>query len=135
MDPTLDALQTLDLPPVTLAALTVATLALVASEPVLGRRHHRRFLAEVAADPSGGEPVRLRHHRRWAGLGRLWAAAAVGLLAALGGLMAGLHLGTGSLLVPMLLHALVDLRPLVLTARTRPARTAYAPAPGSGVQA
>jgi membrane protease YdiL (CAAX protease family) len=85
MSSTLDALQSLEVPPLTVAALTLATVALVASEPVLGRRHHRRFLAEVAADPSGGEPVRLRHYRRWVGQGWLWAAAAVALVAALPG--------------------------------------------------
>jgi membrane protease YdiL (CAAX protease family) len=85
MSTTLDALQSLDVPPLTVAALTLAVAALVASDPVLGRRDHRRLLADVAADPAGGEAARLRFYRRWVRGGWLWAAAAVALVAVLPG--------------------------------------------------
>jgi uncharacterized protein len=85
MSTTLDALQALDVPPLTVAALTLAVAALVASDPVLGRRDHRRLLADVAADPWGGEAARVRFYGRWVRGGWLWAVAAVALVAALPG--------------------------------------------------
>jgi membrane protease YdiL (CAAX protease family) len=39
----------------------------------------------------------------------------------LGGVLAALYLGTGSLLLPVVLHALIDLRFLLVPARVLPA--------------
>ncbi len=85
MSTTLDTLQALDVPAVTATALTLAVAALVASDPVLGRRDHRRLVAEVTADPAGAEDARVRFYRRWVRGGWLWAAAALGLVAVLPG--------------------------------------------------
>ncbi len=83
MSTTLDALQTLDVPPLAVAGHALATAALVVSDPLRGRRDHRRLLADVAADPAGGEAARVRFYRRWVRSGWVWAAAVVGLVAAL----------------------------------------------------
>lgn len=86
MDSTLNALQSLDVPPLTLLALVLAVLALVTSDPVVGRRDHRALLIELDADPTGAEDARVRFYRRWVGYGWLWAAATVALVSGLPGI-------------------------------------------------
>jgi membrane protease YdiL (CAAX protease family) len=83
MSTTLDTLQALDVPPLAVTVLSLATLALVATDPVMGRRDHRALLADVAADPAGGEAARVRFYRRWVRGGWTWAAAVVALVALL----------------------------------------------------
>lgn len=83
----LETLQAIDAPAVTVVVLTTVAIALVVSEPVLGRREHRAFLAELARDPDAHtqESVRVRLYRRWARQGWAYAAAAVLLVVALPG--------------------------------------------------
>ncbi|WP_258723816.1 CPBP family intramembrane glutamic endopeptidase [Cellulomonas sp. NS3] len=83
----LETLQAIDAPPVSVVALTVVALALVVSEPVLGRREHRAFLAELAADtaPAAQESVRVRLYRQWSRQGWAFGVAAVLLVVALPG--------------------------------------------------
>lgn len=83
----LETLQAIDAPAVTVVALTVVALALVVSEPVLGRREHRAFLADLAADtaPAAQESVRVRLYRQWSRQSWMFGAAAVLLVAALPG--------------------------------------------------
>lgn len=64
-----------DLPPVTIVVLALIAVALVLSEPVVGRAQYRRFLAEVA---DGGEPARLRHYARWIVQGWAWTVLVAG---------------------------------------------------------
>lgn len=85
---------------------------------------YRGFFLAVVAAVTGGPPT-------WVLV--LLAAAAFGLAhayqgrggilltGALGGVMAALYLDTGSLLLPVLLHALIDLRFLLVPARVLPA--------------
>ncbi len=89
MSTTLDALQALDAPPITVAVLAVVVAALVTSDPVLGRRDHRALLAEVAADPGDGEEARVRFYRRWVRWGWALAVAVVALVALLPGVGLG----------------------------------------------
>lgn len=91
---------------------------------------YRGFFLAVVAAVAGGPPV-------WALV--LVAAVAFGLAHAyqgvggilltgtLGGVFAALYLGTGSLLLPVLLHAVVDLRFLLVPARVLPATLGNAP--------
>ncbi|MBB2921174.1 CPBP family intramembrane glutamic endopeptidase [Cellulomonas cellasea] len=83
----LDTLQALDAPAVTVAVLAAVALALVVSEPVLGRREHRAFLGELARDtaPVAQESVRVRLYRRWARQAWAYAVGAVLLVVALPG--------------------------------------------------
>ncbi|GAA2728980.1 CPBP family intramembrane glutamic endopeptidase [Cellulomonas aerilata] len=161
MNPTLDALQSLDVAPATVAALVLAVVVLGVTDPVLGRRDHRALLAELAADPAGAEAARVRFYRRWVRGGWLWAAAVVALvtalpdvgLAALGlrapdlaGLGTSVWRGTSSavdvppgdvletaagMLVGLLLGTAVVVAVLRLVARAR-SRSAQAPRAGSG---
>jgi membrane protease YdiL (CAAX protease family) len=85
MSTTLDALQTLDVPPLAVVLLTLVTAALVVSDPLLGRRDHRALLAEVAADPAGAETARVRFYRHWVRSGWAYAVAVVALVAVLPG--------------------------------------------------
>jgi len=85
MNPTLDALRTREVPPMTVAALTLTTVALVLADPLLGRRQHRDLLTAVRADPAGAERTRLTHYRSWIGQSWLWALGVVVLVAALPG--------------------------------------------------
>lgn len=89
MSTTLDTLQALDVPALTLAALALTAVGLVVSDPVLGRRDHRALLADVAADPAGGEGPRVRFFRRWTRGSWAWAVAVVLLVAALPGVGLG----------------------------------------------
>jgi membrane protease YdiL (CAAX protease family) len=87
---------------------------------------YRGFFLAVVAALAGGLPtgvlvvvaalaVGLAHaYQGWAGV------LTTGLL---GGVMAALYLQTGSLLLPVLLHALIDLRFLLVPARVLPGRT------------
>lgn len=83
----LGTLQSLDVPTVTVVALAAASLALTVAEPVLGRRGHRRFLAELAggATADARESVRVRFYRRWVLQGWAMAAGALALVLALPG--------------------------------------------------
>ncbi|MFS0699864.1 CPBP family glutamic-type intramembrane protease [Cellulomonas sp. 179-A 4D5 NHS] len=83
----LETLQAIDAPAVTVVVLTVVALALVVSEPVLGRREHRAFLADLAADtaPAAQESVRVRLYRQWSRQSWVFGAAAVLLVAGLPG--------------------------------------------------
>ena len=81
------------------------------------------FLAVVAA--VGGElstPVRVVAGALAFGLAHAYqGVAGIVTTGVLGGVMAGLYLGTGSLLLPVLLHAAIDLRFLLVPARVLPA--------------
>ncbi|MGW6129636.1 CPBP family intramembrane glutamic endopeptidase [Cellulomonas sp. NPDC055163] len=83
----LDTLQAIDAPALTVVVLAVVALALVVSEPVLGRREHRAFLAELATDPApdAQESVRVRLYRRWTRQSWALGLAAVLLVAVLPG--------------------------------------------------
>ncbi|MDP9427713.1 MAG: CPBP family intramembrane metalloprotease [Actinomycetota bacterium] len=80
------------------------------------------FLAVVAAVGGGlSTPVLVAVGALAFGLAHAYQGVA-GILTtgALGGVMAGLYLGTGSLLLPVLLHALIDLRFLLVPASALP---------------
>lgn len=80
------------------------------------------FLAVVAAVAGGPSDAVLVAVAAVAfGLAHAYQGA-VGILTTgvLGGIMAGLYLSTGSLLLPVLLHALIDLRFLLVPARVLP---------------
>ncbi|QTE28681.1 CPBP family intramembrane glutamic endopeptidase [Pengzhenrongella sicca] len=79
---TLQALHALSPAPGVVAALITAAVLLVGSDPVLGRRQHRAFLAELAADPIGAGEVQVRFYRSWARQGWLWAGGVVALVLA-----------------------------------------------------
>ncbi|WP_426594837.1 CPBP family intramembrane glutamic endopeptidase [Cellulomonas sp. McL0617] len=85
MTGTLDALQELDLPAVTAVALVAAALALVALEPVTGRRAYRRFLSHLDGDPEHRRAVRVRFYRRWTRQGWILGLAVVALVVVLPG--------------------------------------------------
>jgi uncharacterized protein len=90
---------------------------------------YRGFFLAVVAALSGGLPVPalvaiaavafgVAHaYQGWTGV------VSTGVL---GGVMALLYLGTGSLLVPVLLHAAIDLRFLLVPARVLPASSRIA---------
>lgn len=82
MEHYLASLQSIDVAPWVLVVLTVTLGLQVASDPVLGRRDHRRLLATVARE---GEGARLRLYRRWIAQSWAWAVLAVTLVAALPG--------------------------------------------------
>src|SRR5690606_14104226 len=70
-----------DAPTATVAVLTAAVVLQVVSDPVLGRRDHRRLTAVVDAEgalSTRAEDARARLYRRWMALG--WAWTALGLL-------------------------------------------------------
>ncbi len=85
---------------------------------------YRGFFLAVAAAVAGGPPDWLlvlvagvafgvaHAYQGWAG---------IGTTGVLGAVLAALYLGTGSLLLPVLLHALIDLRFLLVPARVLPA--------------
>lgn len=100
----LDTLQAIDAPTVTVAVLALVVLALVALEPVSGRREHRAFLAALARDTSSAaqEDVRVGLYRRWSRQGWAFGLGAVALVAVL----PGVGLGDLGLRAP-------DLRPLL----------------------
>lgn len=145
----LDTLQALDAPAVTVVVLAAVTFALVVAEPVLGRREHRAFLAELAADtaPAAQESVRVRLYRRWSRQSWAFGVAAVLLVAALPGVdLADLGLaapdlgglrgaGEGSLSGSMLAGFLVGVTLAVvastLLARVLARRTARTPIAGA----
>lgn len=74
-----------DLTLLTTAILGLAAVALVVVEPVAGRRHFRRFLADVARD---GESARVHHLTRWSLMGWTWALATLALVGVLPGVSA-----------------------------------------------
>ena len=94
MSTTLDTLQAVDAPPLTVAVLALAVAALVVTDPVLGRRDHRALVADVSADRAtgrgDGEDPRVRFYRRWVRSG--WAVTAA--VAALVALLPGVGLGS-----------------------------------------
>jgi uncharacterized protein len=91
---------------------------------------YRGFFLAVVAGLTGGLPVAVlvaiaavafgvaHAYQGWTGV------VTTGVL---GGVMALLYLGTGSLLVPVLLHAAIDLRFLLVPARALPASSRVAP--------
>ena len=87
MPDTLDTLHALDVPTATTIALVVAVAALVAIDPPLGRRQHRRLVAdlEAAADERDRDLVRRRFTRSWTWQGWLAGAGAVLLVLVLPG--------------------------------------------------
>ena len=82
MSDQLARLQSLSPPPLTVAILVLATLALVLVDAVVGRRDYTRFRAAEARE---GERARLALYRRWIALGCATAAGAIALVAALPG--------------------------------------------------
>jgi uncharacterized protein len=87
------------------------------------------FLAVVAALAGGGLPTWLLVLVAAVAFGAAHAyqgRAGVALTGVLGGVMAALYLQTGSLLLPVLLHAAIDLRFLLVPARVLPASRAIA---------
>ena len=81
------------------------------------------FLAVVAAVGGGGlpAPVRVAVGARAFGLAHAYqGVAGIVTTGVLGGVMAGLYLGTGSLLLPVVLHVLVDLRFLLVPTSALP---------------
>ncbi|WP_456823845.1 CPBP family glutamic-type intramembrane protease [Cellulomonas sp. P5_E12] len=87
MPDTLDTLHALDVPTATALVLVLAATALVALDPVLGRRQHRRLVHDLAAadDEVTRDAVRRRFYRSWTWLGWLAGAVAVALVLALPG--------------------------------------------------
>jgi membrane protease YdiL (CAAX protease family) len=95
---------------------------------------YRGFFLAVVAALAGGLPTPLLALVAAAAFGLAHAyqgAAGVLTTAVLGGVLAALYLQTGSLLVPILLHAAIDLRFLLVPAAALPG-TARAPAFGAG---
>ena len=92
---------------------------------------YRGFFLAVVAALAGGLPtgVARRSSRRSPSAWRTPTRARSGIVTTgvLGGVMAALYLQTGSLLLPVLLHAAIDLRFLLVPARALPGR------PGGGV--
>ncbi|WP_456789113.1 CPBP family intramembrane glutamic endopeptidase [Cellulomonas sp. P5_C5] len=102
---TLDALRDLDVPTVTTLVVVAGTAALVALDPVLGRRQYARLVDDLAAadDDRAQDAVRRRFYRTWIRQGWLTAAvvvAAVLLLPGIGLAELGLRLPDLSLLAP-----------------------------------
>lgn len=87
MTDTLDTLHTLDVPAVTAAVLVLAAATLVALDPLLGRRQHRRLVGDLdaAADDAARDVVRRRFYRSWTWQGWLAGATAIALVLALPG--------------------------------------------------
>jgi len=84
---TLDTLHALDVPAATTLVLVLAATALVALDPVLGRRQHRKLVHDLAAgdDEVTRDAVRRRFYRSWTWLGWLTGAVAIALVLALPG--------------------------------------------------
>lgn len=82
MNLTLEALQELDPSAAAVLGLVAVAALLVVSDPILGRRQHLAFLAQLPVDPAGPEAVRLRFYRNWVRQGWLWAAAVLGVVVA-----------------------------------------------------
>ena len=85
---------------------------------------YRGFLLAVVAAVGGGglpEPVLIAIGALAFGLAHAYQGlAGIVSTGVLGGVMAGLYLGTGSLLLPVVLHALIDLRFLLVPASALP---------------
>lgn len=71
-----------DPPILTTVALALLAAAVVAAEPLLGRRQFARFLADVERD---GEEARVRHLARWSAQSWAWAGTVVLVVALLPG--------------------------------------------------
>jgi uncharacterized protein len=85
---------------------------------------YRGFLLAVVSAVAGGPSTAVLVAVAAVAFGLAHAyQGAVGVVTTgvLGGIMAGLYLSTGSLLLPVLLHALIDLRFLLVPARVLPA--------------
>jgi len=85
---------------------------------------YRGFFLAVVAALAGGPPTCVLVLVAAAAFGLAHAyqgRAGIVTTGALGGVMAGLYLQTGSLLLPVLLHAAIDLRFLLVPARVLPA--------------
>lgn len=78
----LSQLQNLSPAPLVVAALVIAVVALVAYEPVSGKRSYARFLQAEAVQ---GEPARLRFYRSWIIQGCVTALLGILLVLALPG--------------------------------------------------
>jgi hypothetical protein len=90
---------------------------------------YRGFFLAVVSALSGGLPAWVLVLAAAAAFGAAHAyqgRAGVALTGVLGGVMAALYLQTGSLLLPVLLHATIDLRFLLVPARVLPAGRAVA---------
>jgi membrane protease YdiL (CAAX protease family) len=90
---------------------------------------YRGFFLAVVAALAGGLPTWVLVLVAAAAFGAAHAyqgRAGVALTGLLGGVMAALYLQTGSLLLPVLLHAAIDLRFLLVPARVLPASRAVA---------
>ncbi len=90
---------------------------------------YRGFFLAVVAALSGGLPIGVLVVVAAAAFGIAHAyqgRAGIALTGLLGGVMAALYLQTGSLLLPVVLHAVIDLRFLLVPARVLPAGQAVA---------
>jgi hypothetical protein len=90
---------------------------------------YRGFFLAVVAALAGGLPMWVLVLVAAAAFGAAHAyqgRAGIALTGVLGGVMAALYLQTGSLLLPVLLHATIDLRFLLVPARVLPASRAAA---------
>jgi uncharacterized protein len=90
---------------------------------------YRGFFLAVVAALSGGLPTGVLVVVAAAAFGIAHAyqgRAGIALTGLLGGVMAALYLQTGSLLLPVVLHAVIDLRFLLVPARVLPAGQAVA---------
>jgi membrane protease YdiL (CAAX protease family) len=91
---------------------------------------YRGFLLAVVAALLGGAPTPVLVAVAGVAFGLAHAyqgVAGVLTTGVLGAVLAALYLGTGSLLLPVVLHALVDLRFLLVPARLLPAAGRVAP--------
>lgn len=82
MNDLLTHIQSVQPPALTVAVLVLAAVALVAREPISGRRSFARFLAQEAAE---GETARLRFYRSWTVQGCVTALLAITLVLVLPG--------------------------------------------------
>jgi membrane protease YdiL (CAAX protease family) len=85
---------------------------------------YRGFLLAVVSAVAGGAPTAVLVAVAGAAFGLAHAyqgTAGVLTTGVLGAVLAALYLGTGSLLLPVVLHALIDLRFLLVPARVLPA--------------
>jgi uncharacterized protein len=91
---------------------------------------YRAFFLAVVAALAGGPPEWVLVAVAAVAFGLAHAYQGIGgivLTGVLGGILAALYLSTGSLLLPVLLHAVVDLRFLLVPTRVLPAAAGSAP--------